>query len=128
MRTWPSPCTARRRCWRMTREAPACAAGHDSVLKTLTREPLMDGSALLTDLYQLTMAYGYWKTGRADHEAVFHLFYRKPPFGGGYTIACGLEPVIDWLQNFRFAPDDLGFLATLTGNDAKPLFEGAFPA
>jgi len=86
----------------------------------------MDGSALLTDLYQLTMAYGYWKTGRSEHESVFHLFFRKPPFGGGYTIACGLEPVIEWLQAFRFAPDDLSYLATLTGNDGKPLFEPAF--
>ena len=86
----------------------------------------MNGSALLTDLYQLTMAYGYWKTGRAEHESVFHLFFRKAPFGGGYTIAAGLEPVIEWLQAFRFAPDDLSYLATLTGNDDKPLFEPAF--
>ena len=39
--------------------------------------------ALLTDLYELTMAYGYWKLGRADQEAVFHLFFRTAPFGGG---------------------------------------------
>ena len=50
--------------------------------------------ALLTDLYQLTMAYGYWKSGRQDHEAVFYLFFRRSPFGGGYTIAAGLEPVV----------------------------------
>ena len=88
----------------------------------------MDGAALLTDLYQLTMAYGYWKSGRAEHEAVFHLFFRKAPFGGGYTIAAGLEPVIEWLQAFRFAPDDLAYLGTLTGNDDQPLFEPAFLA
>ena len=47
--------------------------------------------ALLTDLYQLTMAYGYWKSGaRASDEAVFHLLFRTHPFGGGYTVACGL--------------------------------------
>lgn len=86
----------------------------------------MDGAALLTDLYQLTMAYGYWQTGRADHEAVFHLHFRKPPFGSGYTIAAGLEPVIDWLQAFRFAPDDLAFLARIPGNDGRPIFEPAF--
>ena len=61
------------------------------------------GLALLTDLYQLTMAYGYWATGKAEHEAVFHLHFRKPPFGSGYTIACGLEQVVDWLRGFRFA-------------------------
>lgn len=86
----------------------------------------MDSAALLTDLYQLTMAYGYWKSGRADHEAVFHLHFRKTPFGGGYAIACGLEQVIDWLQGFRFAPEDLAYLARLPGNDGKPLFESAF--
>ena len=50
-------------------------------------KPLM----LLTDLYQLTMAYGYWKTGTAEREAVYQLFFRANPFGGGYTIAAGLS-------------------------------------
>ena len=49
--------------------------------------------ALLTDLYQLTMAAGYWKTGLAEREAVFHLFFRENPFGGGYAISCGLAAV-----------------------------------
>ena len=49
--------------------------------------------ALLTDLYQLTMAYGYWKSGLAEKEAVFHLYFRKHPFNGGFTLACGLGPV-----------------------------------
>jgi nicotinate phosphoribosyltransferase len=86
----------------------------------------MDGATLLTDLYQLTMAYGFWKTGRAKHEAVFHLHFRTPPFGGGYTVACGLEPAIDWLQAFRFASDDLAYLASIPGNDGKPIFEPGF--
>jgi nicotinate phosphoribosyltransferase len=84
--------------------------------------------ALLTDLYQITMAYGYWKTGRADDEAVFHLFYRRPPFGGGYAIACGLEMAVDYLSNFEFEADDLDYLASLTGNDGAPLFEAGFIA
>lgn len=82
--------------------------------------------ALLTDLYQLTMANGYWKAGTAEREAVFHLFYRKQPFGGGFAIACGLEAAIDFLSNFRFAPDDLAYLATLRGHDDRPLFENGF--
>jgi nicotinate phosphoribosyltransferase len=86
----------------------------------------MDGQALLTDLYQLTMAYGYWKTGRAEHEAVFHLHFRKSPFAGGYAIAAGLGPAIEWLRQFRFAADDLAYLATIPGNDGKPIFEPAF--
>ncbi|HXT99615.1 MAG TPA: nicotinate phosphoribosyltransferase, partial [Polyangia bacterium] len=82
--------------------------------------------ALLTDLYQLTMAYGYWKSARADDEAVFSLFFRKAPFGSGYTVACGLAPVIDYIEGFRFQPDDLEYLGGLTGNDGGRLFEKAF--
>ena len=91
-------------------------------LNAIYRTPL----GLLTDLYQLTMAYGYWKLGRADEEAVFHLFFRKPPFGGGYAIAAGLSHVVDLIRDFRFERSDLDYLATLTGNDGEPLFERAF--
>ena len=86
----------------------------------------MDGQALLTDLYQLTMAYGYWKTGRAEHEAVFHLHFRNSPFAGGYAIAAGLGPALDWLRQFRFVAEDLAYLAHIPGNDGKPIFESAF--
>lgn len=82
--------------------------------------------ALLTDLYQLTMAYGYWKSGKADEEAVFELFFRKPPFQCGFTIAAGLAPVIDFLRAFCFTDDDVVYLATQRGNDGRPLFDGAF--
>lgn len=81
---------------------------------------------LLTDLYQLTMAYGYWKLGRAEQEVVFHQFFRRPPLGGGYAIAAGLSHVADYLAGFGFDQSDLDYLATLEGNDGKPLFEQAF--
>lgn len=81
---------------------------------------------LLTDLYQLTMAYGYWKTGRAGNEAVFHLFFRRNPFKSGYTVSCGLSYVIDYLKHLRFNDSDVEYLATLKGNDKKPLFDKAF--
>jgi nicotinate phosphoribosyltransferase len=82
--------------------------------------------ALLTDLYQLTMAYGYWKSGVAEREAVFNLFFRRHPFQGGYTVCAGLAAVIDFLESFRFGEDDTRYLAGLTGSDGKPLFEDAF--
>ncbi len=82
--------------------------------------------ALLTDLYQLTMAFGYWKAGIAEREAVFHLYFRKPPFGGAYAVACGLIEAIDFLTHFRFSRDDLDYLAGLTGSGGRPLFEPAF--
>src|SRR6266567_275139 len=82
--------------------------------------------ALLTDLYQLTMAYGYWKTGKADQEAVFHLLFRKQPFQGGFTLSCGLADSIQYLLGFKFETFDLEYLGKLKGNDRKRLFEPAF--
>ncbi len=82
--------------------------------------------ALLTDLYQLTMALGYWATGQAEREAVFHLTFRKPPFGGGYAIAAGIEPALDYLAGLRFSASDLTYLETLRDADDRQLFPGAF--
>ena len=82
--------------------------------------------SLLTDLYQITMAYGYWKSDTAEKEAVFNLYFRKNPFNGGFTIACGLANVIGYIQNFRFSKKDLRYLRNMTGNDGKPLFEEGF--
>ena len=83
--------------------------------------------ALLTDLYQLTMAHGYWRAGLAEREAVFHLFFRRAPFAGGYAIACGLDAVLDVVQRFRFSPDDLEYLATSSrATMARRCFRGPF--
>ncbi len=82
--------------------------------------------ALLTDLYQLTMAYGYWKSGLADDEAVFHAGFRKEPFSGGYAVACGLGPLLQLLKEFKFVDSDLAYLASLRGGDERPLFEDGF--
>lgn len=93
-----------------------------NIKKDLYHAPL----GLLTDLYQLTMAQGYWKKGLAEKEAVFCLYFRQPVFKGGYAISCGLHYVIDWLQNFSFSPDDLNYLAGLTNPDRTRLFEPEF--
>lgn len=82
--------------------------------------------SLLTDLYQLTMAYGYWKAGKAEQEAVFNLYFRKHPFQGGFTIACGLSSVVDYLSEYRFSEEDLAYVGSITGNDGKKLFEPDF--
>jgi nicotinate phosphoribosyltransferase len=88
----------------------------------LYRQPL----ALLTDLYEVTMAHGFWRAGVHDHEAVYHLYFRQSPFGGGYTISCGLEHAIDFLEHFRFGDEDLAYLESLAGNDGRPLFQRGF--
>jgi len=67
-------------------------------------------TSLLTDLYQITMAYGYWKCERCNEEAVFELFFRKNPFGGQYTIFCGLDEVLKYLANFSFSASDIEYL------------------
>jgi nicotinate phosphoribosyltransferase len=82
--------------------------------------------ALLTDLYQLTMAYAHWKTGSHGKEAVFHLYFRNNPFGGGFTVACGLARAKDFLSDFKFVGEDLDYLRTLSGLEGAPLFDEGF--
>lgn len=81
---------------------------------------------LLTDLYQFTMAYGYWLQGLQDCEAVFHLIFRKNPFKGNYALNCGLESVIDYLSSWHFKPEELDYLANLKNAAGGLLFSQAF--
>ncbi len=76
-------------------------------------------SALNTDFYELTMAQGYWKR-RDGGRSVFDVFFRRQPFGGGYSVFAGLEPLLRALEEFRFLPEDLAFLESLG------MFEKAF--
>lgn len=82
--------------------------------------------ALLTDLYELTMAYGYWKLGMKSQKAAFSLFFRRRPFQGSFAIAAGLETAIHFIQNFRFEDSDLAYLESLKTYNGKPLFETGF--
>lgn len=76
---------------------------------------------MLTDLYQLTMAYAYWKTGRHNDSAVFDLFFRKCPFKGEFAICAGLEEVLKFVQNFKFTETDIEYLKTIMP-DCNPEF------
>ncbi len=67
---------------------------------------------LLTDLYQLTMMQGYYKS-KSKKTVIFDMFYRKNPCDGGYAIACGLEQVIDYIKNLRFSYEDIDYLRGL---------------
>ncbi|MEJ7660720.1 MAG: hypothetical protein WKG07_14450 [Hymenobacter sp.] len=89
---------------------------NDAPLSGLYRPSL----ALLTDLYQLTMAYGYWKHGLQEREAVFHLYFRKAPFNGGYAVAAGLALAVDCLETLRFSDDDIAYLAGLRRQQGDP--------
>lgn len=67
---------------------------------------------LLTDLYELTMMQGYYKTGNKS-TVVFDAFFRENPFKGGYSIMAGLEQVIDYVKNLRFDDEDIEYLRSL---------------
>ena len=69
-------------------------------------------SALFTDLYELTMAQGYWKNNM-DSPAVFDMFCRRNPFNGGFSVFAGLETLIQYIENFTFSKDDIEYLRTL---------------
>ncbi len=93
---------------------------------TIRQPPQADDLALLTDLYQLTMALGYWKVGRGEERAVFHHFFRENPFRGSYAVAAGLADVIEYLNNLKFSNTAIEYLASLTGNDGQRLFPNEF--
>ena len=65
---------------------------------------------MLTDLYNITMAYGHWLHGRADVQATFELYFRKNPFGGEYTVFAGLEECVKFMSSFRFAQEHIQYL------------------
>jgi len=88
--------------------------------------PAHNFTALTTDLYEVTMACGYWKAGVSDYEAAFHVTFRENPFAGQFTVACGLAMAIDFLRGFHFTEAELTYLASQRGNDRKPLFNSSF--
>ncbi|MCI8993975.1 MAG: nicotinate phosphoribosyltransferase [Eubacterium sp.] len=81
----------------------------------------MDNSnlTLLTDLYQMTMMQGYYKTNNRD-VVVFDAFYRTNPCGGGYAVCAGLQQLIDYIKNLRFSDEDIRYLKSLN------IFDGDF--
>jgi len=83
-------------------------------------------SALTTDLYEVTMMYGYFKAGMAEHEAAFHVTFRENPFAGQFTVACGLATAIDFLRTFHFTDADINYLSSQRGNDGNALFDSGF--
>lgn len=69
-------------------------------------------SALLTDFYEMTMMQGFYASD-PDRKAVFDMFYRRQPYGGGYAIFAGLEPMLEAVENFSFSADDMEYLESL---------------
>eukprot|EP00112_Aurelia_sp_Birch-Aquarium-sp1_P023814 Seg725.5 transcript_id=Seg725.5/GoldUCD/mRNA.D3Y31 product="Nicotinate phosphoribosyltransferase" protein_id=Seg725.5/GoldUCD/D3Y31 len=69
--------------------------------------------ALLTDLYQISMAYSYWESGKTHERAVFDLFFRTSPFQGEFTIFAGLQECISFLQKLKFTESDIEYLQSI---------------
>jgi nicotinate phosphoribosyltransferase len=85
------------------------ASDHDAFVSP----PLtVDTAALLTDLYELTMAATFFREG-VTGEATFSVFVRRLPPGRGFLVAAGLEDVLEYIRSFRFGPRALDYLRSL---------------
>src|SRR5579871_3586326 len=78
-------------------------------------------NALLTDLYELTMAAGYFQCNKVSEVATFELAVRHLPAHRNYILAAGLSQVVDYLLNLSFAPEEIDYLRGL------PQFQNAPP-
>ncbi len=66
--------------------------------------------SMLMDFYELTMANGYYNTPLKDAICYFDLFYRTNPNNGGYAIFCGLESIVEYINQLHFTKEDVEFL------------------
>ena len=78
-------------------------------------------NGLLTDLYELTMAAGYFEAGKADEKATFELAFRRLPPNRNYLLTAGLEQAVDYLLNLSFTGEEIEYLRGL------PQFQNASP-
>ena len=69
--------------------------------------------SMLMDLYEMTMANGYFEEQREDEYVTFDVFFRKNPDGGGYAVFAGLEQVLDYLEKMHFSAEDIDYLRSL---------------
>jgi nicotinate phosphoribosyltransferase len=70
-------------------------------------------TGLLTDLYELTMAAGYFEAGKSTQKATFELFIRRLPRQRNFIIAAGLAQCVDYLLNLRFTTEEIDYLREL---------------
>jgi nicotinate phosphoribosyltransferase len=71
---------------------------------------MTSNSSLFIDYYELTMAQGYFDTGKIDQIATFEYFFRENPFNGGFSVICGVDDAIRFISNFKLTPTDLEYL------------------
>ena len=73
----------------------------------------MRNLSMMTDLYQLTMIYGYYKSDMLDNKAVFDMFYRQTSAVTHYAIMAGVEQLVDYINNLHFDDEDIEYLRSL---------------
>lgn len=86
----------------------------------------MNTNALLTDLYLLGAANTLFQLNQHQQPSIFYLFTRRAPFKGNYTIAYGIDDLLDYLANWRFSQSDCDFLSTLRMPTGRPRFSDGF--
>ena len=98
-------------------------------MPSLQHPPVNEG-ILFADLYELTMAQLYLRTGMHDTPAQFNAFYRhNPDFGGhqaGYCVTAGLDDLLAWMERAQPNQDDLDALGSLRNAKGGRLFDDAF--
>lgn len=82
-----------------------------SLVDSKEAKSILKRPAIYTDYYELTMAQGYFLSGRKDEQACFDYFFRDIPFEGGYVIFAGISDLLEILESFRFHEDELQYLA-----------------
>lgn len=82
--------------------------------------------SLFTDLYQLTMAQGYWLSGKESEQATFSMHFRNYPFDGGYAVACGMAQLAQIVDEYGFDEEDIAYLRSVEAPKGGPLFDERF--
>eukprot|EP00388_Colpodella_angusta_P019760 GDKJ01049428.1.p1 GENE.GDKJ01049428.1~~GDKJ01049428.1.p1 ORF type:complete len:614 (+),score=182.33 GDKJ01049428.1:9-1850(+) len=82
-----------------------------------------DIGVMLTDWYQISMTYGYWKAGKHLKKAVFDLYFRKCPFKGAFTVLAGTSDAVRFLNSFTFTDADIEFIKSQLPNAETGFFD-----
>ena len=87
---------------------------------------LPSGTPFFCDLYHLTMAQAWFKSGKHSEPKTSEAFFRKCPFGGSYLLSAGLGEFLQWADNWKISTGDIDYLASLSNRNGTPLFAKDF--
>jgi len=81
--------------------------------RTMMKQADKRNLTMVMDLYELTMANGYFNDGDMEARVAFDVFYRKNPDRGGFAIFAGLEQIVEYIENLHFSTEDIAYLRSL---------------